>query len=151
MKMLSIDRSLSEIWLAKGNIHKSSERYEEALKDYKIASAYDSQNWKGLYKQGVVLFYLGRLDEALSKLETALSFDSDQSGINHFLGLVFLAKENSQAALSFLTEASHQNPDNSDIWFHLGQAQSHINETEKSRISFERSLEISSNNSEALY
>ena len=139
---LNYDRSLSDIWLAKGDIHKLSERYEDALKNYEIASAYDSKNWKGYYKQGVVLYYLGRLDEALSMLEKAFSFGPNQSGINHFLGLVFLSKENSQSALSFLTEASKLNPDDANIWFHLGQAQSHLSEIGKSRVSFEKSLEI---------
>ena len=145
------DRSIPEIWIAKGDIHKSGERFEDALKAYQISSSYDSKNWKGYYKQGVVQYYLGRLNEALSSLELAHEIDSTQSEINHFLGLVHLKQEKVQMANFYLVKASMADGSNADILFHLGQSYSYIKKIQKAKLNFERSLEIEPNNSEALY
>ncbi len=101
---LNYDRSLDAVWIAKGDIHKTAEQYEDVLNNYKIASSYNLDDWKGYYKQGVVLYYLGRLDSAQSVLEVAAEKNPHQSGINHFLGLVHLEKNNPiDAQLSFST------------------------------------------------
>ena len=125
------DRSIPEIWIAKGDIHKSGERFEDALKAYQISSSYDSKNWKGYYKQGVVQYYLGRLNEALSSLELAHEIDSTQSEINHFLGLVHLKQEKVQMANFYLVKASMADGSNADILFHLGQSYSYLKKIQK--------------------
>jgi len=148
---LNYDRSLAAIWIAKGDIHKTAERYEVALQDYKIASSYRLEDWKGYYKQGVVLYYLGRLDDAKSILETASEKQSHQSGINHFLGLVHLGKNNPAKAKLYLTKAIEKDSSNSDIYFHLGQSHRHLKQFEQARISLENAVRIDSTHTEALY
>jgi len=148
---LHYDRSLAAVWIAKGDIHKTAERYEAALQDYKIASSYSLEDWKGYYKQGVVLYYLGRLDDAKSVLETASEKQSHQSGINHFLGLVHLGKNNPAKAKLYLTKASEKDSSNSDIYFHLGQSHRHLKQFEQARISLENAVRIDSTHTEALY
>jgi tetratricopeptide (TPR) repeat protein len=134
---LSFNRKIPEIWFAKGDLHKSMELYEEALHNYKIAASYHTDHWKGYYKQGVVLYYLGRLDEAKTMLEKARSIDSENGGINHFLGLVYLSMENARFAKPYLLEAAVQDSGNAHIWFHLGQAHSHLNEVALAEKCFE--------------
>ena len=148
---LNYDRSLAAIWIAKGDIHKISERYEKALQNYEIASSYSLEDWKGYYKQGVVLYYLGRLDSAQYVLEVALEKEPYQSGINHFLGLVHLGRNNPAIAKSYLTIASKKDSSNSDIYFHLGQSQNHLKQFDQARISLENSIHIDSTHGEALY
>ena len=148
---LQYNRTLPEIWLAKGDLNKSSELYEDALSDYKIATSYDRDNWKGYYKQGVVLYYLGRLGEAQSMLEKAHVINSDNGSINHFMGLVFLAKEDAKSAKLFFQDASEKDPVNGDIWFHLGQAYKHLKQFEQARASLENAIGIDSTHAEALY
>ena len=147
---LNYDRSLATVWIAKGDIHKTAERNEAALQDYKIASSYSLEDWKGYYKQGVVLYYLGRLDSAQSMLETAENY-SDQSGINHFLGLVHLGRNNPAVAKLYLIKSSEKDTSNSDIYFHLGQSHRHLKQFEQARISLENALRIDSTHTEALY
>ena len=142
------DRSIPEVWIAKGDIHKSSERYEDALRSYKIASSYDSKNWKGYYKQGVVQYYLGQLNEAHTILELANEMDSTQSSIHHFLGLVYLGRENAKKANTYLLKASQIDSFNANILFHLGQSFSHLNNHENAKLNFVKSLNIEPNNSE---
>ena len=148
---LNYDRSLAAVWIAKGDIHKTAERYEDALNDYKIASSYNLDDWKGYYKQGVVLYYLGRLDSAQSVLEAAAEKHPHQSGIHHFLGLVHLGKNDLAEAQLYLTIASEKDSVNGDIWFHLGQAYKHLKQFEQARASLENAIGIDSTHAEALY
>jgi tetratricopeptide (TPR) repeat protein len=48
-------------------------------------------------------------------------------------------------------EAAAQDSGNAHIWFHLGQAHSHLDEVALAKNCFEKSLQIKPNNSEALY
>ncbi len=148
---LNYDRSLAVVWIAKGDIHKIAEQYELALQDYEIASSYSLEDWKGYYKQGVVLYYLGRLDDAQSMLEVASEKNPHQSGINHFLGLVYLGKNNPAMAKLSLIKASEKDSSNSDIYFHLGQSYRHLKQFEEARIALENAVHIDSTHKEALY
>ena len=51
----------------------------------------------------------------------------------------------------YLVKASMAGGSNADILFHLGQSYSYLNNIQKAKLNFERSLEIEPNNSEALY
>ena len=148
---LNYDRSLDAVWIAKGDIHKTAEQYEDALNNYKIASSYNLDDWKGYYKQGVVLYYLGRLDSAQSVLEVAAEKNPHESGINHFLGLVHLEKNNPIDAQLYLITAVEKDSVNGDIWFHLGQAYKHLKQFEQARASLENAIGIDSTHAEALY
>ena len=148
---LNYDRSLEAVWIAKGDIHKTAEQYEDALNDYKIASSYNLDDWKGYYKQGVVLYYLGRLDSAQFVLEVAAEKHPHQSEINHFLGLVHLGKNDPAEAQLYLTIASEKDSVSGDIWFHLGQAYKHLKQLKEARASLENAVGIDSTHAEALY
>ena len=148
---LNYDRSLAVVWIAKGDIHKIAERYEVALQNYEIASSYSLEDWKGYYKQGVVLYYLGRLDDAQSALEVATEKQPHQSGINHFLGLVYLGKNNPTIAKLYFSKASEIDSSTSDIYFHLGQSHRHLKQFEQARIALGNAVRIDSTHKEALY
>jgi DNA-binding winged helix-turn-helix (wHTH) protein/tetratricopeptide (TPR) repeat protein len=66
--------------LLSGIVHKAAGRYEEGLREAKIATELEPDFWVGHYNIGVNNQYLGRLDEAAKALQAAVSrgLDSDE-------------------------------------------------------------------------
>ena len=77
---------------------KSGSRYEDALKQYKLATLISPDDWQGYYKQGVVLYYLSRMEEAKEALTKANEISLDNGMVFHFRGLVALAENDLKTA-----------------------------------------------------
>ncbi|GIT57588.1 MAG: hypothetical protein Ct9H300mP18_10170 [Candidatus Neomarinimicrobiota bacterium] len=148
---LTIDRSVAEIYIERGNIHKNAGRFEDALKEYNLAALIKPELWLSHYKSGVALYYLTRLDEAETAFLKAEELKSENGSIYHFLGMVSLARDNNKAAENRLLEAAELDDTNGDIWFHLGEVQMRTEQWEDAENSLLKSYDINSYNSETLY
>ena len=148
---LTIDRSVAEIYIERGNIHKNAGRFEDALKEYNLAALIKPELWLSHYKSGVALYYLTRLDEAETAFLKAEELQSENGSIYHFLGMVSLARDNNKAAENRLLEAAELDDTNGDIWFHLGEVQMRTEQWEDAENSLLKSYDIDSYNSETLY
>ena len=148
---LAIDRNIAVVYIERGNIHKSGSRYEDALKQYKLATLISPDDWQGYYKQGVVLYYLSRMEEAKEALTKANEISLDNGTVFHFRGLVALAENDLKTAEEMLRKASEHDSKNADVWFHYGQTYMRLEQYEAAKIHLLKSVELDPNNSETLY
>jgi tetratricopeptide (TPR) repeat protein len=148
---LTIDRSVAEIYIERGNIHKNAGRFEDALKEYNLAVLIKPELWLSHYKAGVALYYLTRLDEAETAFLKAERLYSESGSTYHFLGMVSLARDNNKIAEDRLLKAAELEGTNGDIWYHLGDAQMRTEQWKDAEKSLLKSYDINSYKAETLY
>jgi len=148
---LTIDRSVAEIYIERGNIHKNAGRFEDALKEYNLAVLIKPELWLSHYKSGVALYYLTRLNEAETALLKAEELHPESGSTYHFLGMVSLAKDNNKAAEDRLLKAAELEGTSADIWFHLGEVQMRSEQWNNAEKSLLKSYDFNSYNAETLY
>lgn len=143
--------SAPAIHIQMGDIHKSASRHNDALRAYTKTVAVDPDFWTGHYKRGVALYYLSRLDESKVALNKADDLNPSSSSVKHFKGLVALANNETDEALSFLTEAAQRDRENPDILFHLGQAHQRESQWAEAEAQFGAAYRLNPRKSEVLY
>ena len=113
---------LSSITLAEAHIEKGSMPDSVAEMEYRILLEFEPDNLVIRNQLGMVLYRLGKLDEAVEEFHHVLKKAPEDFDAIDALGLVNMTRSNYQQAIDLFKKAITINPDDMLAYHHLGQA-----------------------------
>ena len=118
------------------------QRPEDALKEFKRASAADSENYIPDLNEGIALLNMQRADEAREILtEITESHPAEARGWYN-LGLLEKSAGNSEAALAAFSRALIIDPDDADTYYFLGTLNAELHHPAEAIKEFQAALKI---------
>jgi tetratricopeptide (TPR) repeat protein len=139
---LDVHNHLGVIYHKQGNLDKSVEEFELALKQAEYPEVY--------YNLSVVLKQKGRHEEAVKAAKAALSLDPKYADVHNQLGQLAIDQGALDKAEVHLKEALKIEPDHLEAHNNLGIVQYRKGKDAEALRSFEKALSIDSNSPEAL-
>ncbi len=127
--------------------------YTEAIACFKRAITLEKDNWLLWFNLGLTLRDAGFLEEAITALETAGNFETDEI---HFdvieaLAVSYFDAKNFDKALSTCLEGLEYNPTNAELWNTIGAVYFNKAEYTDAMEAFETAVTINPYYPEALY
>ena len=124
--------------------------YADAAAEFKIATTLLSTNAQVWNYYGVALQSAGQPDDAVIAYQRALFLDRDLMEAHYNLGLLWLAQNKPDAAVTEFTAYTLRRSSAPEGWLKLGLAQLRAGEIVSAEKSFSTALYLSPNNAEAL-
>ena len=81
-------------------------KYEEAINEYKKATAIDSLNDNYFLNLGVALDYIGKKDDAFDNYQKAIQLNPQNSKAYYNLGMIYQDLDNTEKANFYLKKAA---------------------------------------------
>jgi len=103
-----------------GKLFESSERFDDAIKEFKIASALDPLDASAHNGLGIVYARMGRSDDAVEELQTALHLNPNNIKAHYNLGNVYDRLGRQDDAVRELQTAVKLDPEHSKAHYELG-------------------------------
>lgn len=101
---------------------------------------------------GVAAIQAGQTSRGISDLEIALGFDPDNAVAHYYLGMVRLQElHDADSAHSALQRAAELLPDEAEVSYQLGVAESELGRTDQARAAFEAAIAADPEHGRALY
>lgn len=102
--------NLGEVFLAKGAKGSADENFKQVIAYYNKNLKGSRKNGNDLMQRGLAYAKLGEIDKAISDLQEASAWKSDEAVTKYNLGRLKLIKGDSKGAIADLTEAIRLNP-----------------------------------------
>lgn len=102
--------NLGEVFLAKGAKGSADENFKQVIAYYNKNLKGSRKNGNDLLQRGLAYAKLGEIDKAISDLQEASAWKSDEAVTKYNLGRLKLIKGDSKGAIADLTEAIRLNP-----------------------------------------
>ena len=126
----------------RGACHAGMGKLDFAVKDYEMAIAIDSDNYKAYYNLGGTLQDLGRLDEAVLSFEKSLFLKPDYEEAHNNLGNVFSELNQFDNAINSYENAIRIKPNYLEAHYSLGRAFQHLGQINEAINCYKRVLVI---------
>jgi Flp pilus assembly protein TadD len=138
--------SLSDRYLERGLDRFQKKDYEAALADLDEAIR-NAPDYAELYvTRGLILFEMGRDDEAMEDLAYALSRDPRQWLANYLLGMIACRRENYQLAVEEFSKAQRYAPHRPEIFYARSIAYHELDEMGLAAQDMDSALQVMSSN-----
>ena len=125
-----------------GEALRAEGRYQDALAEYRMALAIDPRYVAALINYGSVLGTLGRLDEAMVPLKTAIRLKRDDPDAHHALGLALALQGHLQEAYTQFETAVLLNPDSVSAHTDLGKTLGNLGRIDDAIAQFSEALRL---------
>lgn len=102
--------NLGEVFLAKGSKGSADENFKQVIAYYNKSLKGSRKDGNSLLQRGLAYAKLGEIDKAISDLQEASAWKSDEAMTKYNLGRLKLIKGDSKGAIADLTEAIRVNP-----------------------------------------
>jgi tetratricopeptide (TPR) repeat protein len=102
--------NLGEVFLAKGAKGSADENFKQVIAYYNKSLKGSRKDGNSLLQRGLAYAKLGEIDKAISDLQEASAWKSDEALTKYNLGRLKLVKGDSKGAIADLTEAIRVNP-----------------------------------------
>ncbi len=126
----------------RGNALFALERFELAAKAYRRALELDPGYAPAQLNLGAALANLGRYDDAVAALESAVDYNAERVAIYHQIALNHMAMDDHQTALVHLNRARMLDESNPQTFLLLGRVHAACGESEASRRALERACRL---------
>tara|TARA_Y100001968_G_scaffold160451_1_gene146662 strand:+ start:1163 stop:2041 length:879 start_codon:yes stop_codon:yes gene_type:complete len=109
-KGLAIDPENSNAYFQLGNSKFLQKKFNAALIAFKKASSLNPEFWQAINNEGLILFEIGKKEEAIEKWKTVLDIKRDAEPLLALAVAIFLTKQDKTLCFVYAKEALEKNP-----------------------------------------
>ena len=124
-----------------GSFYEERSEYDTALKyidkSLKICPSY----FRALYNRGVVLYKMGKPEEALEEYKKALD-ESTEDDIYLNMSAIYISKKDYKSAVEILLEGIEENPDSENLYYNLGCSYEKLGKRAEAVVAIKKSIEL---------
>ena len=124
-----------------GSFYEERSEYETALKYIDKSLEICPSYFRALYNRGVVLYKMGKPEEALEEYKKALD-ESTEDDIYLNMSAIYISKKDYKSAIEILLEGIEENPDSENLYYNLGCSYEKLGKRAEAVVAIKKSIEL---------
>lgn len=140
--------SSAELFLARGLLNNSKEKYSKALSDFDKAIALNEKSnaFAAYYNRGIAFSFLEEYDSAIADFDKAAELDPGNPNVYYSRGLAYYQMENYEPSVNDFLKSDALNPNNPVTYYNLGMAFSKLDKLNDACLYFHKSCSMKNTN-----